>query len=271
MKNPTLVALLHGPDQPGLVARVAGWIFARGGNILHADQHRDMEEGVFFQRVEWVPVRAASAGHEAEEFLAFAASLGMQARLTHTARLPRVKALVLAGSLMGGEIEVAVREVRAQGLMVVSLNMAGSVPDAADLVVTDPVQAGVMTVMAEAKAKGVDPVLHYSASGVMNHEPLLGLPFPGGPYIDAAAREGDRDAIAAMQHVSFSATPKVQAALKERLEAAGVEVLGPVRTSPGSTSIYFPGFDVTASGMSSNKLKNPIVIKGLLRTSWSMA
>ena len=50
---------------------------------------------------------------------------------------------------------------------------------------------------------------------------------------------GDRDAIAAMQHVSFSATPKVQAALKERLEAAGVEVLGPVRTSPGSTSIYF--------------------------------
>jgi energy-converting hydrogenase B subunit Q len=66
------------------------------------------------------------------------------------ARLPRVKALVLAGSLMGGEIEIAVREVRAQGLLVVSLNMAGSVPEAADLVVTDPVQAGVMTVMAVA-------------------------------------------------------------------------------------------------------------------------
>ena len=64
------------------------------------------------------------------------------------ARLPRASALVLAGSIMGGDIEVAVREVRAQGLLVVSLNMAGSVPDAADLVVTDPVQAGVMTVMA---------------------------------------------------------------------------------------------------------------------------
>jgi energy-converting hydrogenase B subunit Q len=64
------------------------------------------------------------------------------------ARLPRVEALVLAGSLMGGEIERAVREVRAQGLLVVSLNMAGSVPAAADLVVSDPVQAGVMTVMA---------------------------------------------------------------------------------------------------------------------------
>ena len=64
------------------------------------------------------------------------------------ARLPRASALVLAGALMGGEIERAVREVRAQGLLVVSLNMAGSVPEAADLVVTDPVQAGVMTVMA---------------------------------------------------------------------------------------------------------------------------
>lgn len=64
------------------------------------------------------------------------------------ARLPRARALVLAGSIMGGDIETAVREVRAKGLLVVSLNMAGSVPDAADLVVTDPVQAGVMTVMA---------------------------------------------------------------------------------------------------------------------------
>lgn len=67
------------------------------------------------------------------------------------ARLPRARALVLAGSLMGGEIETAVREVRAQGLLVFSLNMAGSVPDAADLVVTDPVQAGVMAVMAVAE------------------------------------------------------------------------------------------------------------------------
>ncbi|HYS46108.1 MAG TPA: DUF5612 domain-containing protein [Rhizomicrobium sp.] len=66
------------------------------------------------------------------------------------ARLPRVKALVLAGSLMGGNIEQAVREVRQTGLLVISLNMAGSVPDAADLVVSDPVQAGVMAVMAVA-------------------------------------------------------------------------------------------------------------------------
>jgi energy-converting hydrogenase B subunit Q len=67
------------------------------------------------------------------------------------ARLPRVKALVLAGALMGGEIEKAVLEVRRTGLLVISLNMAGSVPDAADLVVSDPVQAGVMAVMAVAE------------------------------------------------------------------------------------------------------------------------
>src|SRR5579871_1867566 len=67
------------------------------------------------------------------------------------ARLPRAKALVLAGSLMGGEIEQAVREVRQEGLLVISLNMAGSVPEAADLVESAPVQAGVMAVMAVAE------------------------------------------------------------------------------------------------------------------------
>ncbi|GAC1583386.1 MAG: DUF5612 domain-containing protein [Candidatus Dormibacteria bacterium] len=68
-----------------------------------------------------------------------------------TARLPRVEAVVLAGSLMGGEITTAVGEVRARGIIVVSLNMAGSVPAAADLVVSDPQQAGVMAVMLVAR------------------------------------------------------------------------------------------------------------------------
>ena len=73
------------------------------------------------------------------------------------ARLPRARALVLAGALMGGDIEQAVLEVRAQGLLVISLNMAGSVPDAADFVVTDPVQAGVMAVMAVADTAKFNP------------------------------------------------------------------------------------------------------------------
>ncbi len=71
-------------------------------------------------------------------------------------RLPRAAALVLAGALMGGAITDAVREVRAQGIVVISLNMAGSVPQAADLVVSDPVQAGVMAVMAVARTARFD-------------------------------------------------------------------------------------------------------------------
>ena len=73
-------------------------------------------------------------------------------------RLPRVRLLVLAGSLMGGEITRAVEDVRKKGTYVISLNMAGSVPDAADLVVSDPIQAGVMAVMAIADTAKFDLV-----------------------------------------------------------------------------------------------------------------
>ena len=71
-------------------------------------------------------------------------------------RLPRARALVLAGSLMGGDIADAVREIRAQGIAVISLNQVGSVAAAADLVVSDPLQAGVMAVMAIASTASFD-------------------------------------------------------------------------------------------------------------------
>ncbi len=102
------------------------------GAILEADRHNIRGEHISIDTIPLVGEQPLAAAVRA------------------AGRLPRVKAIVMAGSLMGGEIENAVREVRAQGLLVVSLNMAGSVPDAADLVVTDPVQAGVMTVMAVA-------------------------------------------------------------------------------------------------------------------------
>ena len=82
----------------------------------------------------------------------------LAAAVRAAARLPRVKLLVLAGSLMGGAISEAVEEVRKNGLYVISLNMAGSVPDAADLVVSDPIQAGVMAVMAIADTAKFDLV-----------------------------------------------------------------------------------------------------------------
>ncbi len=101
METPRLIALLHGPDQPGLVARVAGWIFERGGNILHADQHRDREAGVFFQRVEWEPAAeknrpgiAQLAAAEAE-FVGFArGQLGMEVRVLASIERPKVAVFV---------------------------------------------------------------------------------------------------------------------------------------------------------------------------------
>ena len=72
------------------------------------------------------------------------------------ARLPRAVALVLAGALMGGEVARAVYEIREKGIIVLSLNMPGTVPDAADLVVSDPVQCGVMAVMAVSDSASFD-------------------------------------------------------------------------------------------------------------------
>jgi energy-converting hydrogenase B subunit Q len=72
----------------------------------------------------------------------------LAAAVRAVARLPRAVALVLAGAMMGGDVARAVREIRDKGIIVLSLNMPGSVPDAADLVVSDPIQAGVMAVMA---------------------------------------------------------------------------------------------------------------------------
>ena len=117
------VIVIGGGAQVGMVAQ---------GAISEADRHNIRGEHI---SVDTIPLVG-------EQPLADA--------VRAVARLPRAKALVLAGALMGGDIEQAVREVRQSGLLVISLNMAGSVPDAADLVVTDPVQAGVMAVMAVA-------------------------------------------------------------------------------------------------------------------------
>ena len=80
----------------------------------------------------------------------------LAAAVRSVVRLPRARILVLAGAIMGGEIATAVSEIQTSGIYVISLNMAGSVPDAADLVVTDPVQAGVMAVMAVADTAKFD-------------------------------------------------------------------------------------------------------------------
>ena len=72
------------------------------------------------------------------------------------ADLPRARLLVLAGSLMGGEISRAADELRLLGIPVIALNMAGSIGEHVDLVVSDPVQAGTMAVMSIADTASFD-------------------------------------------------------------------------------------------------------------------
>jgi formyltetrahydrofolate deformylase len=53
MKGATATLLLSCPDQKGLVAKIANFIYANGGNIIHADQHTDFSVGLFLMRLEW--------------------------------------------------------------------------------------------------------------------------------------------------------------------------------------------------------------------------
>lgn len=93
MKAPTIIALLSGPDQPGLVSRVSSWIFLRGSNIHHADQHKDLEANIFFQRVEWAP--SGKIEEEAESFKKFATEeLGMEVQVALSTERPKVALFV---------------------------------------------------------------------------------------------------------------------------------------------------------------------------------
>src|SRR5215216_1806294 len=125
------IIVMGGGAQVGFVAM---------GAITEADRHNIRGERISIDTIPLV------GEHE------------LAAAVRAVVRLPRVKLLVLAGSLMGGDIADAVEDVRKNGLYVISLNMAGSVPDAADLVVSDPVQAGVMAVMAIADTAKFDIV-----------------------------------------------------------------------------------------------------------------
>ena len=97
MKKESIIALLHGPDQPGIVSQVASWIFERGGNIDHADQHKDTEANIFFQRVEWVSSDLSQDAIEAEAlaFKNFAREqLKLSAQVILSSKKPKVALFV---------------------------------------------------------------------------------------------------------------------------------------------------------------------------------
>ena len=91
----TAVLLLSCPDQKGLVATVSDFLYRRDGNIIHADQHTDTEEGIFLQRVEWeLEGFAVPRADIAEAFRPIAERFGMTWRLRFSDDLARVALFV---------------------------------------------------------------------------------------------------------------------------------------------------------------------------------
>jgi energy-converting hydrogenase B subunit Q len=118
------IIIIGGGAQVAMVAQ---------GAITEADRHNIRGERI---SVDTIPLVGESELAEA---------------VSAVGRLPRVGALVLAGSLMGGKISEAIEEIKIDHeVIVISLNMPGGVTEKVDLVITDPVQAGVMAVMAVA-------------------------------------------------------------------------------------------------------------------------
>jgi formyltetrahydrofolate deformylase len=95
MASPTAVLLISCPDRPGIVAAVSDFIFRAGGNIIHADQHTDRQEGVFLQRLEWELDGFAIPRDEiAAAFDPIARRFDMRWRLRFSDHRPRVAVLV---------------------------------------------------------------------------------------------------------------------------------------------------------------------------------
>ena len=83
------ILLIHCPDRKGIVAAISSFLYDRGANILHADQHQDNDLGLFFMRVEWDLADFAldDAGFR-ESFQPLADRFQMEWRLAYSAARP---------------------------------------------------------------------------------------------------------------------------------------------------------------------------------------
>src|ERR671931_288964 len=129
-------------DQPGILHGLTKVLASHDANITYVDIVRppDRDPQVYLEfaserAIETVvaDMRAVAGIRSGERISVDTIPLVGEQNLAAAVRavvlLPRVRLLVLAGSLMGGDITKAVEEVRAKGLRVISLNMAGSVPE----------------------------------------------------------------------------------------------------------------------------------------------
>ena len=89
------VLLISCPDRKGLVAVISDFVFRHDGNILHADEHRDAETGLFLMRVEFDPSGMdVDLDELASQFAKLAELYEMRWRLAKGQRRPRMGILV---------------------------------------------------------------------------------------------------------------------------------------------------------------------------------
>jgi formyltetrahydrofolate deformylase len=91
----TAILLLSCPDQKGVVATIADFVYRHNGNILHADEHADEGSNLFLMRVEFDPADFdIDLADFARHFDPIAKRFDMTWRLAQSARRPRMAILV---------------------------------------------------------------------------------------------------------------------------------------------------------------------------------
>jgi formyltetrahydrofolate deformylase len=95
MTKKSAILLLSCPDKKGVVASIAGFIYEHGGNILHADEHSDVDSGTFLMRVEFDPAEFDIPLNDfVRPFSPIATSFEMHWRLAQSDYRPRMAILV---------------------------------------------------------------------------------------------------------------------------------------------------------------------------------
>ena len=91
----TAILLIDCPDQRGIVAAVSGFLYEHGANILHADQHQDNLQRVFFMRVEF-SLEGFTLDPEAftKRFRSLAERFSMRWRIEYSSCIPAVAIFV---------------------------------------------------------------------------------------------------------------------------------------------------------------------------------
>lgn len=94
MKN-TATLLITCPDQKGIVAAIADFLYRHNANILHSDQHQDAESNLFLMRVEWdLSGAAIQADDFSQHFDPIAERFQMQWQLKLSQKRTRVAIMV---------------------------------------------------------------------------------------------------------------------------------------------------------------------------------